>query len=209
MTHAYDESSVSYAMDNLGSAFDYVENVLKFSVQEFLDLFLVSGIASEFENGNPKYICGMTGRNLADEVYSICGKQIVKIEDEVNGDYSQQYWCGWILAYYQWYTGISFRKILSVLSFDILLNSYSALHQADVSKAVSAFDEIVHSQTFLAQLRKKRGLSQSELAKASNVSVRSIQLYEQRKNDINKAQYNNLKDIAKVLHCNIEDILES
>lgn len=209
MIHAYDESSVSYAMDNLGCAFDYVENVLKYSVQEFLDLFLISGIAAEFENGNPKYICGMTGRNLADEVYSVCGKQIARIEDEVNGDYSEQYWCGWILAYYQWYTGISFRKILSALSFDMLLDSYDVLHQADVSKAVLVFDEAVRSRTFLAQMRKRRGLSQSELAKEANVSIRSIQLYEQRKNDINKAQYNNLKDIAKALHCSIEDILES
>ena len=208
MTHAYDENSVEYAMDNLGTALDYSVNFLKYDGQEFLDLFRISGIANEFANGNPKYIAGITGRNLADEVYAKCGKQIAITEDEVNGDYSPEYWCGWILAYYQWETGISFKKILSVLTFDMLIHSYGVLHEADISKAVEVFDNVVHSETFLARMRKKRGFSQSELAKAANVSIRSIQLYEQRKNNINNAQYNNLKDIAGVLHCKIEDILE-
>ncbi len=208
MTHAYDENSVGYAMENLGTALDYSVNFLKCDGQEFLNLFSISGIANEFANGNPKYITGMSGRDLADEVYAKCGKQIAIIEGEVNGDYSPEYWCGWILAYYQWETGISFKKIMSVLTFDRLLNSYGVLHEADISKAVDVFDDVVHSETFLARMRKKRGFSQSELAKAANVSIRSIQLYEQRKNDINNAQYNNLKDIAAVLHCKIEDILE-
>ena len=124
MTHAYDEASVGYAMDNLGAALDYSVNFLKIDGQEFLNLFLISGIATELANGNPKYISGMTGRNLADEVYESCGMQIDKTEEELNGDYSPEYWCGWTLAYYQWETGLSFKKILSVLTFDMLINSY-------------------------------------------------------------------------------------
>lgn len=208
MTYAYDESTVEYAMDNLGSALDYSVNFINMNGQEFLDLFLISGIADEFARGNPKYTMGMTGRNLADKIYEICGIQTAGIDDEVNGDYSPEYWCGWVLAYYQWTTGISFKKILSVLSFDMLLDSYGALHEADVSKAVSIFDEIVRSETFLARMRKRRGFSQSALASVANVSIRSIQLYEQRKNDIGNAQYNNLKNIADALKCRIEDILE-
>lgn len=208
MTNACSKDYTEYAMNNLGCALDYAVNALKLSGQEFLDLFVISGISVEFENYNPKYIMGMSGRNLADEVYSICGKQTETIEGEFNGDYSAHYWCGWILAYYQWFSGISFKKILSVLTFNMILDSYEILHEADVSKAVSIFNEVVHSQTFLARMRKKRGMSQSELAKKSNVSIRSIQLYEQRKNNINNAQYNNLKDIASVLNCEIVDILE-
>ena len=47
-----------------------------------------------------------------------------------------------------------------------------------------------------------------ELAKASGVSVRSIQLFEQRKSNINNAQYNHLSAIAKVLGCEVQDLLE-
>ena len=208
MIPAYNESDVEYAMDNLGAALDYSVNFLNVRGQEFLDLFIVSGIADEFSNGNPRYIFGMTGRNLAEEVFSLCGKQFNETEFEINGDYSQEYWCGWVLAYYQWKTGIPFKKVLSVLTYDVLKKSYGVLHEADISKAVSVYDTIVKSETFLARMRKKRGLSQSVLAKASGVSIRSIQLYEQRKNNINKAQYDNLKNIAQALNCKIEDILE-
>ena len=51
-------------------------------------------------------------------------------------------------------------------------------------------------------------LSQSQLAKASGVSIRSIQLFEQRKSNINNAQYNHLSAIAKVLCCEVEDLME-
>lgn len=208
MIHAYDESILEYGMDNLGVAVDYAVNHLKLDGQEFLNLFVVSGIAAEFECGNEKYVAGMSGCNLADEVYAKCGKRTNKIDGEVNGDYTKEYWCGWILAYYQWYSGISFRKLIPILSFETLLNSYGVLHESDNSKAVSIYDGLVRSESFLARMRKKRGMTQAALAEASHVSLRSIQLYEQRKNDISRAQYNNLKDIVSVLHCNIEDILE-
>ena len=53
-----------------------------------------------------------------------------------------------------------------------------------------------------------RGLSQSELSKRAEVELRSIQMYEQRRNDINKAQAETLFKLARVLGCNIEDLLE-
>ena len=90
------------------------------------------------------------------------------------------------------------------------MDVYGVLHEADPSKAVDVFDQIMarKEETILAYYRKMKGLSQSQLAKASGVSVRSIQLFEQRKSNINNAQYNHLSAIAKVLGCGIEDLLE-
>lgn len=87
---------------------------------------------------------------------------------------------------------------------------YGVLHEADPSKAVSVFDEIMkrESETNLARLRKAKGLSQSQLANSADISVRSIQLYEQRKADINKAQHNHLKAMSQVLGCTTDDISE-
>ena len=65
-----------------------------------------------------------------------------------------------------------------------------------------------HSYTTLARLRKARGLSQKELAEASGVALRMIQLYEQRQNDINKAQASSLQSLAHALGCRIEDLFE-
>lgn len=60
----------------------------------------------------------------------------------------------------------------------------------------------------LKDRREASGLSQSELAFISGVSVRMIQYYEQGRNDINKAQAITLYAIARAMKCKIEDLLE-
>ena len=52
------------------------------------------------------------------------------------------------------------------------------------------------------------GLSQSELAKKSRVSIRSIQMYEQRQNDIDKAQGHTLYKLSMALGFDIDYLLE-
>jgi transcriptional regulator with XRE-family HTH domain len=56
--------------------------------------------------------------------------------------------------------------------------------------------------------RSSYGCTQAALAKLSGVSLRSIQMYEQRNKDINKASAESLYRISKVLGCTIEDLLE-
>lgn len=60
----------------------------------------------------------------------------------------------------------------------------------------------------LTEIRKKRGLTQAELAEASNVSYRTIQEYEQRRSDLNKASVMTVYQIAKALNCTVEDLIE-
>ena len=62
--------------------------------------------------------------------------------------------------------------------------------------------------TNLKRIRTSYGCTQAELAKRSGVSLRSIQMYEQRNKDINKASAETLYRISKVLGCAIEDLLE-
>ena len=61
---------------------------------------------------------------------------------------------------------------------------------------------------YLKTLRKAIGMSQQELSKKSNVSLRSIQLYEQRQKSIDKAQAITLYRLAQTIGCQIEDLLE-
>ena len=63
-------------------------------------------------------------------------------------------------------------------------------------------------ETNLKRIRKAYGCSQKKLAEMSGVSLRSIQMYEQRNKDINKAQSDSLYRLAKVLGCTMEDLLE-
>lgn len=210
MIHAYDEMYLDDAMECLGAAVEYAALFCDIDGQTFLNLFVVSGVADEFGRGNVKYISGMSGIELARHVLKKCGMEVSEHTDSLHIDYPPEYWCGWILAYYQWHTGKSFAAICGQIKFPMLMDVYSVLHEADPSKAVDVFDQIMaqKEETNLAYYRKMKGLSQSQLAKASGVSIRSIQLFEQRKNNINNAQYNHLSAIAKVLGCEVEDLLE-
>lgn len=60
----------------------------------------------------------------------------------------------------------------------------------------------------LTEIRKKRGLTQAELAEVSNVSYRTIQEYEQKRSDLNKASVITVYQIAKALNCTVEDLIE-
>ena len=56
-------------------------------------------------------------------------------------------------------------------------------------------------------MREEKGLSQSQLAKISGVSLRNIQAYEQGTRDINEAQCIKVVQLAEALDCDIYDIL--
>lgn len=56
-------------------------------------------------------------------------------------------------------------------------------------------------------MRKEAGLSQSELAKKSGVSVRLIQAYEQGLKDINKGQVVTVLQLAEALECDVYEII--
>ena len=60
----------------------------------------------------------------------------------------------------------------------------------------------------LQERRKAKGLSQSQLAKASDISVRMIQGYEAGYKDINRAAAISVKALADALGCKIDDLLE-
>lgn len=66
----------------------------------------------------------------------------------------------------------------------------------------------VSPETNLKRIRTAKGYSQKQLAELSNVSLRSIQMYEQRQKDINKAKSDSLFRLAKTLDCTMEDLLE-
>ncbi len=137
----------------------------------------------------------------------------IKIEEIKELDFyrTKEYWIGWAITYYQWYTNKKFERIFESISYDELLNLYDTLHEADILKFVEVLNNIIDNKNYetnLKIIRSGYGISQNELAKRSNVSLRSIQMYEQRKKDINKASALTLYSISLVLGCSIEDLLE-
>ncbi len=63
-------------------------------------------------------------------------------------------------------------------------------------------------ETNLKRIRTGCGYTQSELAKQAGVSLRSVQMYEQRRKNINKASAETLYRLSRVLGCSMEVLLE-
>lgn len=209
--HAYGEDYLELAQKNLGNMLDYAVNSLQYDLKRFYDMFLVSGLSKQFENGNPKYIAGMTGCELAKEVLREIGQDISNVEDEMYLDKSPEYWTGWALAFYQWYSALRFGKIQKAVSVTEVLGMYPTMHEADLMKFVSVMDEKVrayYTETNLKRIRKLAGYSQSELAQEAGVSIRQIQMLEQRKRDMNKVQLMTAVRLSKALRCSVEDLVE-
>lgn len=59
----------------------------------------------------------------------------------------------------------------------------------------------------LKEIREKRQMTQSKLAKECNVSLRTIQNYESGNRNIDNANIEILVDLSNVLECKVSDIL--
>ena len=210
---AYSELYLDDAMQNLGDMVDYAVCDLEYDPDEFWGWFIASGAASQIEKGNPKYIAGMSGYELAEAVLRATNIQYERKEPSYLTEKGKEYWAGWILAYYQWETGKRFEDMVKDgLTLSKVCSMY-ILHEADVSKFVETADEIMerngkNRKSKLHEIRKARGFTQQKLCAASGVSLRMIQLYEQRQNDIGKAQVSVVIRLARALGCGVEDLIE-
>ena len=111
--------------------------------EDFLERFIQSGIAEEIEEGNPKYLAGKSGHELFLEVIEKTSEENVEKKEKKEIEtytYSDVYWVGWILLHYQFYSGKSFKDILSVIPYNELLSLYDTLHEADPEKSYEVFD---------------------------------------------------------------------
>ena len=212
--HAYPETYLNDAMNNLGDMLDYAVNDCGYDASDFFDRFIISGVAKSFEKGSPKYVAGLSGPELASEViYRTQGERLHQmVSDGI--DKSPEYWAGWILAYYQWYRNERFSDLKwDGLDISKVLSLYNPLHEADPSKFVSVADGILQqnrarAESNLQQLRKQIGMTQKELAATAEVALRMVQLYEQRRQDIRKAEAATILRLAGVLGCEVEDLME-
>lgn len=211
MTHAYDEQYLDDAMNNMGEMLDYAASDCGMDMDAFFKMFIASGLAEQFGKGNPGVVSGRSGTELVWEVIDKSGADIELPRLRIEYTRSRPYWCGWIFAYYQWYTGRSFKDILQQLSLEEVDKLYPTLHEAAQQKFVDAAKQIIqrkNAPTRIQIFRKNCGYSQRVLAEKSGVNLRTLQQYEAGAKDINKAAAGSLNSLAKVLGCRVEDLLE-
>ena len=211
MIRAYHKVYLEKARNNLGRMLDFATYDLGYDPCTFFDLFINSGLAKGFEKGEFNLTVGMSGVELAYRVLELTNQQVEDPQPRYTADRSPEYWAGWALAYYQWETALSFLDILECVPLDDIIRMYSPYHEMDIRQFCDRMNELyreANPETRLKQIRQRVGMSQSELAEQSGVPVRTIQQYEQRQKNINKAKAEYLVMLARVLNCPAEELIE-
>ena len=130
-------------MHNLAVMMDCGVRKYGYPIKEFYDKFISSEVSRQFAAGNPRYLVGMSGAELADLVVVTTGGALSNKND---GTFTvgPEYWAGWVLAYYHWLSRRSFsymqRKGLGV---NEVVNMYYPMHEADLSKFAEVADSII------------------------------------------------------------------
>lgn len=205
MMRAYDEIYLAQARTSIARMLDYAVHDLGYKLSEFWEMFVTSEICNRFEWGESRVLAGMSGVELAREV---CGRYV---EPRFAANRSKEYWTGWAIAYFQWATSLSFAEITGVVPIEEVLAMYSPYHEMDIlqfyDKMCELYAERVRESN-LKNIRQRAGLSQSELSRMSRIPVRTIQQYEQKQKNINKASAEYVITLAHVLCCEPSDLLE-
>ena len=206
MIHAYSQLYLDDACNLLGSYFDIAVNEHHYSADDAFMKFVISDEVTLFEWGYPDIISGLSGSELFDRVFEVEYKT-----ERTFVKKTPEYWLGYCLAYYQWWTSAPFIFVFKYVSASEILSMYHPYHEMDIMHFIEKINELINERkqtTNLEIRRKDMKLTRKELSEKSGVSIRTIEQYEQGYKDINKANSLILFALSKVLLCQIEDLLE-
>lgn len=153
MTHAYSQLYLDGVSCSVGSMLHYAVARYHFDGDDFLGRFIQSGVAEQIENGNPRYIAGKSGLELFLDVMEATDRGVSTAASQDTGTaenydlspdffffYSEDFWVGWLLAHYQWYSERSFKDILSVIPYEKLLKLYRTFREENVERSYEVMD---------------------------------------------------------------------
>ncbi len=211
MIHAYSELYSVNAQKCLASMLEHAVCILGMGLRDFYDLFLISSVSQRFQHGDCSIIAGRSGAELAQIVLEETGLEVAAADGSAIAGRSEEYWTGWALAYFQWESGRTFSDIDEFVPIEEVRALYMPYHEMDIRHFTDHMQMLLEErcrQSRLQYYRKRLGLSQRQLAEAAEIPVRTIQQYEQRQKNINKAQAAYMLRLAKVLNCHVEQLLE-
>ncbi|MCR4990015.1 MAG: helix-turn-helix domain-containing protein [Lachnospiraceae bacterium] len=211
MIRAYSELYLNDARKRLANSFDYAVYTLGYPLEDYHQMFIKSGYAGRFGRGNARVISGVSGIELTLRVIEACTGKYDPRERVYNNGKSPEYWVGWALGFYQWYSACSFETLQKEVPISSMLLMYDKYHEMDIMHFVDRVNQIRQQNrayTYLRMFREKSGLSQSELAKLTDIPVRTIQQYEQRQKSINHARAEYVIALAKALNVQPVELME-
>lgn len=202
--YAYDQTYLDEFMERLGAMLDFAVNGCGQDLETFYNRFLVSGIASQIALGNPKYLCGLSGIELAMAVAQRTGEPL-PYEGQLIDMGSLEYWAGWTMAYIQWSLNMPFATLQeNGVGIIDLYSRYPALHEADITKSLSfARQALSHMRNPLKAARKNAGLSQEALAGMAGLPLRTLRSYEQGSVPLANASAASIAALSRILGCRL------
>ena len=136
---AYIEPYLKDVMRNLGVMAHFCINEYGLSPEKFSTLFAHSHVAEQISMGNPRFLSGLSGKELADILIASSAEIIPSSTSSDTYQISPEYWAGWVMAYYQWYTAKSFNQMYADgQTYEKVLMMYYPMHEADLAKVVEA-----------------------------------------------------------------------
>ncbi|MGM9617378.1 helix-turn-helix domain-containing protein, partial [Butyricicoccus sp.] len=123
-------------------------------------------------------------------------------------DRSDLYWCGWVLAYFQWHENKPFAEIWDSISIRMLQKMYTTLHEADISKTVDTMTAMMKTvrKNSVQTFRLIRGLTQQELTDRAHMSVSQLQRIEYGERKVENLSLKTAIALAKALGIGIEEL---
>ena len=141
MAYPYDEIYLESVQKNLGFFFQISLRNLNLLPQDVQNTFLASDVSKQIEMGNPDFLCGKSGYELALIAFpKILTDDIIKQAISEPFYPEAEYWSGTVLAYCQWKTGKSFSAILAQYPLERILSNYHLMHEADITKMANLIE---------------------------------------------------------------------
>lgn len=211
MIRAYDEIYLHQCRIALGRMLDFAVYDMKYDITYFYEYFIHSTVAHKIESGNTMVIAGRSGVEMAYDIIDEKLGLIEVIKPNFTMNRSPEFWAGWVVAYYQWYTSISFKKINEYIPIKKIIDMYIPYHEMDIMQFVDRINQMIQEikqESNIKLLRQKIGISQNQLSERSGVPLRTLQQYEQRQKNINRASAEYVIALARVLGCMPEELME-
>lgn len=191
------------AMEILASAFDFCVNHFDIKPQNVIDMFFVSGIFKYYDIRSPRYMSGISGRELVYDVFEIVNYRYKNVDNNyINFNKSKEYWAMYMTTYYKYKTNETFKDIFDFISIDEIIRMYSPFHEASFDRFTYEIDKIRNrkrSSYDIRLWRLSKNLTQKELSELTGINLRTLQKYEINEKDIMKASYETVKALKIAL----------
>ena len=174
----------------------------------FFKMFILSGIARRFQIGDVSVVAGKSGPELAQLILSDVD-YVNDFKEPLWREYrSDLYWCGWAIAYFQWYEKKTFEEIWNSISIRMMQKMYPALHEADISKTVDTMKNMLIQgrKSSVQTLRLTRGMTQQELAEAAHMSISQLQRIEYGERQVENLTLKTALALARALGVEVSEL---